>query len=98
MYRSVVGSLQYATITRPEISFAVNKVCQFMSAPLESHWTAVKRILRYLKGTIHSGLKIFPTNIHHPLSLNVFCDADWAQELPFILDLISSLGGQESNK
>jgi histone deacetylase 1/2 len=80
MYRSVVGSLQYATITRPEISFAVNKVCQFMSAPLESHWTAVKRILRYLKGTIHSGLKIFPTNIHHPLSLNVFCDADWASD------------------
>ncbi|KAK2367079.1 hypothetical protein QL285_080397 [Trifolium repens] len=80
LYRSVVGSLQYATITRPEISFAVNKVCQFMSAPLESHWTAVKRILRYLKGTITSGLKIFPTDIHHPLSLKVFCDADWASD------------------
>jgi histone deacetylase 1/2 len=80
LYRSVVGSLQYATITRPEISFAVNKVCQFMSAPLESHWIAVKRILRYLKGTIHSGLKIFPTDIHHPLSLSVFCDADWASD------------------
>jgi len=40
MYRSLVGALPYATITRPEISFAVNKVCQFMSKPLESHWTA----------------------------------------------------------
>jgi histone deacetylase 1/2 len=80
LYRSVVGSLQYATITRPEISFAVNKVCQFMSAPLESHWSAVKRILRYLKGTITGGLKIFPTDIHQPLSLRVFCDADWASD------------------
>ncbi|CAJ2668996.1 unnamed protein product [Trifolium pratense] len=80
LYRSVVGSLQYATITRPEISFAVNKVCQFMSAPLESHWTAVKRILRYLKGTSHIGLKLFPTNVHHPLSLKAYCDADWASD------------------
>ncbi|RZB91500.1 Retrovirus-related Pol polyprotein from transposon RE2 [Glycine soja] len=52
MYRSVVGALQYATITRPEISFSVNQVCQFMSPPLEAHWVAVKRILKYLKGTI----------------------------------------------
>jgi hypothetical protein len=48
-----------------------------MSAPLESHWTAVKRILRYLKGTITCGLKMFLTDIHHPLSLKVFCDAGW---------------------
>ncbi|MCI21526.1 retrovirus-related pol polyprotein from transposon TNT 1-94 [Trifolium medium] len=80
LYRSVVGSLQYATISRPKISFAVNKVCQFMSAPLESHWVAVKRILRYLKGTSHLGLKLFPTKINHPLSLKVFCDADWASD------------------
>jgi len=52
LYRSVVGALQYATFTRPEISYVVNKVCQFMSKPLESHWIAVKRILRYLKGII----------------------------------------------
>lgn len=37
MYRSVIGALQYATITRPDISFAMNKVCQYMSKPLESH-------------------------------------------------------------
>lgn len=56
LYRSVVGALQYATITRPEISFSVNKVCQFMHEPLEIHWQAVKRILRYLSGSLHSGL------------------------------------------
>ena len=42
--------------TIPEISFSVNKVCQFMSKPSEQHWLAVKRILRYLKGTVSWGL------------------------------------------
>ncbi|KAI5440726.1 hypothetical protein KIW84_010265 [Lathyrus oleraceus] len=46
MYRSVVGALHYATVTRPDIAFSVNKVCQFMAHPLESHGVAVKRILR----------------------------------------------------
>ncbi|CAJ2668892.1 unnamed protein product [Trifolium pratense] len=80
LYRSVVGSLQYATITRPEIAYAVNKVCQFMSNPLDSHWTAVKRILRYLKGTLHMGLILYPFDVHKPVSLKVFCDADWASD------------------
>lgn len=78
MYRSVVGALQYATITRPEISFAVNKVCHFMANPLEAHWVAVNRILRYLKGTIHHGLRFLPAPTQHPLSLISYCDADWA--------------------
>ena len=43
LYRSVVGSLQYTTITRPELSYVVvNKVFQFMANPMDSHWTAVK--------------------------------------------------------
>lgn len=50
LYRSVVRALQYVTITRPEIAFSVNKACQFMQNPNIEHWTAVKRILRYLKG------------------------------------------------
>lgn len=37
LYRSVVGALQCATITRPELSYSINKVCQFWIAPLESH-------------------------------------------------------------
>lgn len=76
MYRSVVGTLRYATITRPDVAYAINKVCQFTSHPLETHWVAVKGILRYLKGTIHHGLHL-PS--HSPTqfpSLRVFCDTD----------------------
>lgn len=49
LYRSIVGSLQYLSLTRPDVSFAVNIVCQFLQRPTIHHWTAVKRILRYLK-------------------------------------------------
>lgn len=55
-YRSLVGALQYITLTRPELSYSVNKVCRFLSRPLETHWKAVKHILRYLSHTIHYGL------------------------------------------
>lgn len=57
-YRSVGGALQYATITKPDIVFSVNKVRQFMQAPLDNHRIAVKRIIRYLKATVNYGLHI----------------------------------------
>jgi histone deacetylase 1/2 len=74
-YRSVVGGLQYLTLTRPDISFAVNKVCQYLSQPTEVHWEAVKRILRYVKGTLQVGLQIrrSPSSV-----ISIFTDADWA--------------------
>lgn len=77
-YRSIVGALQYVTITRPEICFSVNKACQFLSQPLESHWKAVKRILRYLHGTISQGLLLQPAVT--PLTLTGFSDADWGSD------------------
>ncbi|CAN1187706.1 Retrovirus-related Pol polyprotein from transposon RE1, partial [Linum perenne] len=46
LYRQTVGALQYATITRPDITYAVNRVCQYMHSPTIQHWQAVKRILR----------------------------------------------------
>lgn len=55
-YRSIVGALQYLTLTRPDISFSVNKVCQFLHAPTTHHWSAVKRIIRYLQGTVGLGI------------------------------------------
>jgi histone deacetylase 1/2 len=55
-YRSVVGGLQYLTLTRPDLSYSVNKVCQYLHAPTTSHWMAVKRILLYIHGTRTIGL------------------------------------------
>ncbi|KAJ9553489.1 hypothetical protein OSB04_017534 [Centaurea solstitialis] len=85
-YRQIVGALQYVTLSRPDITFAVNKVCQFMHSPTENHWTAVKHILRYLQGTADYGLRILHDSgtILHAYtdsaynSLTGFSDADWA--------------------
>lgn len=74
-YRSMVGALQYLTLTRPDISFAVNKVCQFLHAPTTVHWKAVKRILRYVQGTLGVGLKIRNSV---STTVSAFSDADWA--------------------
>lgn len=77
LYRSTVGALQYACITRPDLSYAVNKVSQFMNSPLVSHWQVVKRILRYLVGTKNMGLHLQRSKF---LKLSALCDADWASD------------------
>jgi histone deacetylase 1/2 len=77
-YRQIVGALQYLTFTRPDICYAVNKVCQFMHAPTEDHWAAVKHILRYLQATTSYGLHVTRGS---PLSLHGFTDADWADSV-----------------
>ncbi|CAL1409334.1 unnamed protein product [Linum trigynum] len=56
LYRSIVGGLQYLSFTRPDLSFAVNHVSQFQQSPTDAHWAAVKRIMRYLQGTLTQGL------------------------------------------
>jgi histone deacetylase 1/2 len=74
-YRSMVRALQYLTLTRPDISFAVNKVCQFLHAPTTTHWSAVKRIMRYIQGTLSMGLKVRRSA---STIVSAFSDADWA--------------------
>jgi hypothetical protein len=74
-YRSLVGALQYLTFTRPDISYAVQQVCLHMHAPREPHLSAVKRILRYLRGTLDHGLLLRPSS---PSELVVYTDANWA--------------------
>lgn len=102
-YRSIVGALQYLTITRPDISFAVNQVCQFLHSPTTIHLVAVKRILRYLKLTYNRGLLYRPS----PLKLQAFCDVDYEGDpdtrslqvvIAFIWALILLIGVLRSNE
>ncbi|GKC37316.1 uncharacterized mitochondrial protein-like protein, partial [Tanacetum coccineum] len=76
LYRSLVGALQYLTITRPDLSYAVNQASQFLHAPTDAHFQSVKRILRYVKGTITYGL-IFRRP--HSNFILGYSDADWAR-------------------
>lgn len=79
-YRSLVGALQYVTVTRLELAFSVHKVCQFMHNPLEEHWMCVKRILRYLNATVTHGLLLQPA-LPSTMSIQAYCDADWGADL-----------------
>lgn len=74
-YRSLAGALQYLTITRPDISYAVQQACLFMHDPREHHLHLVKRILRYVRGTLDYGLRLFRSS---SMDLVAYSDADWA--------------------
>ena len=85
-YMSAVGSLMYAMVgTRPDIAFAVGAVSRYASNPGELHWRAVKRILRYLKGTAGRGLVFSGSLTQDKGSAGVtvigYSDADWAGSL-----------------
>jgi hypothetical protein len=74
-YRSMIGSLLYITTSRPNIMQVVGMVGHFQSAPKQSHLVAVKRIFKYLKGTMTYGLW-YPRNQN--FQLIAYSDADWA--------------------
>lgn len=77
-YRATIGSLQYLSFTRPDIAYAVNKLSQYMHCPTDLHWSAAKRILRYLAGTPSHGILL---RRNTPLTLHGFSDADWAGDV-----------------
>lgn len=77
-YRSLVGSLQYLAFTRPDISYAVARLSQFMHKPTMEHQQAAKQVLRYLAGTRSHGI-FFHKNT--PLTLHAYSDADWAGDM-----------------
>ncbi|PNY17813.1 retrovirus-related Pol polyprotein from transposon TNT 1-94 [Trifolium pratense] len=74
-YRSNIGALQYLSMTRPDIAYTVNKLAQFMQSPSSTHFTSLKRLLRYLKATIFHGLHLKRSSSP---TLYAFSDADWA--------------------
>ena len=79
MYQAAVGSLLYlSTKTRPDIAYAVGSVARFCAKPSKQHWTAIKRIFRYLKGTSNFGLLY---NGNASPSCVGYSDADWAGDV-----------------
>ena len=60
MYHQMIGSLMYLTNTRPDMCFAVNTLCQFLTDPRHVHLMGPKHAVRYLKGTVDYGLKYDP--------------------------------------
>jgi hypothetical protein len=74
-YRQLIGSLMYLVNTRPDICYTVNVLSQFMSQLRQTHWIAVKHVLRYLRGTVIYGLRyVFGVDMR----LQGYADVDWA--------------------
>ncbi|GJZ50109.1 ribonuclease H-like domain-containing protein [Tanacetum coccineum] len=78
LYRSLAGALQYLTFTRPDLSYAVQQVCLYMHDPRDPHFTALKRILRYVRGTLDYGLQL---HVSSTTQLTAYTDGDWAGSL-----------------
>ncbi|XP_020675781.1 uncharacterized protein LOC110094795 [Dendrobium catenatum] len=76
LYRRLAGSLQYLSITRPDIAFAINQVCQHMHQPTIQDFQSLKRLLRYIKGTVTFNIPI----TKGPMILRTYTDADWASD------------------
>ncbi|XP_020672540.1 uncharacterized protein LOC110092365 [Dendrobium catenatum] len=74
LYHQLAGSLQYLTVTRPDIAFTTNIICQKMHSPTVSDHHLLKCLLRYIKGTMHYGIPLKSGSLH----LSTYSDADWA--------------------
>ncbi|GJV49183.1 retrovirus-related pol polyprotein from transposon TNT 1-94 [Tanacetum coccineum] len=74
-YRGMIGTLLYLTASRPDLQFAICMCARYQARPTEKHLNAVKRIFRYLKGTVHRGLW-YPKD--SSFALTAFADADHA--------------------
>ncbi|KAI0511939.1 hypothetical protein KFK09_012573 [Dendrobium nobile] len=74
LYRHLIGSLQYLTLTRPDIQFSVHSLSQHMQQPLNLHFDGLKRLLRYIHGTTDVGIPLHTDQ----LTLQGYPDADWA--------------------
>lgn len=75
LYHSLAGGLQYLMFTRLDLSYVVQQICLYMYDPREPHFAALKRILRYVQGTLDFGLHLYSSSA---TSLVGYTDADWA--------------------
>lgn len=73
-YRRLIGRFIYLTTTRPDLSYTVHILSQFMKTPLVAHWEAAQRLVRYLKSTSHQGIFLSRDSTPH---ISVYCDSDY---------------------
>jgi hypothetical protein len=78
MYKRIVGSLIYMTITRPDLNYVVGVVNQFMQTPRKPHLDVVRRILKYIKHILHCGI-FYETKSQ--LQIHGYTDANWASNV-----------------
>lgn len=74
LYRNLVGALQYLTFTQPNITYVVQQICLYKHDSPKPHFTALKRILPYVRGTTAYGLQLYSSPSH---SLIAYSDVDW---------------------
>lgn len=79
-YRSIIGSLRYLVNTRPNIAYAVGMASWFMESPTKGHWAVVKRIVRYVAGTLNYGCK-YTKKEDAGLNLLGYTDSDHGGDL-----------------
>lgn len=78
-YKSIIGSLRYLVNTRHDLTFAVGLVSRFMEAPSKEHWCAIKRIVRYITGTLDYGVRLNKGGVK--LLLLGYTDSDCSGDL-----------------
>lgn len=88
-YQSIVGGIMYLMLgSRPDLAYAITTLSQYASNPSETHWTALKRVLRYISGTLNLTIT-YSLQHNTPLELCGFTDSDWGSDL----DDRRSIGG-----
>ena len=85
-YRNLIGRLLYLNLTRPDITYSIQQLSQFVNKPFNSHWKAALQVAKYLKGTPSLGL-FYPAN--NELTVKAYSDSDWGS----CLDTRKSLTG-----
>ena len=75
LFQILAGALQYLTLARLDLSYAVQQVCLFIHDPRDSHFQLIEHTLHYIRGTTHLGLQLYQSSTH---DLDAYSDADWA--------------------
>ena len=77
LYRQIVGALLYLCNSRPDLCFSVSTLCKYVSDPSKAHWSALQRVLQYLKKTVNFGILYRNTG---SVKLECFADSSWKSD------------------